>query len=221
VLYPEQDRVSNVQGCWNWFDTKSGRAQGEADLIMRAIDQVCELYSADRDRVAVAGMSAGASMAALLASRHPGRFKAVSMHSGVPPGTAHSSLSAVGAMVGQRSTKPLSAGVLEAGTARPPLMVIHGGADGVVAASNGLAAARVWADAAGAAPGAGRTVQRGHRHSMKVTDFKRRGITATTLVEVERLAHAWSGGAASERFSDGNGPDASRMIWKFSAKQFA
>jgi len=221
VLYPAQDRVSNVQGCWNWFDTKSGRAQGEADLIMRAIDQVCELYSADRDRVAVAGMSAGASMAALLASRHPGRFKAVSMHSGVPPGTAHSSLSAVGAMVGQRSTKPLSAGVLEAGTARPPLMVIHGGADGVVAASNGLAAARVWADAAGAAPGAGRTVQRGHRHSMKVTDFKRRGITATTLVEVERLAHAWSGGAASERFSDGDGPDASRMIWKFSAKQFA
>ena len=220
VLYPEQDRVSNVQGCWNWFDTKSGRAQGEADLIMRAIDQVCVLYSADRDRVAVAGMSAGASMAALLASRHPGRFKAVSMHSGVPPGTAHSSLSAVGAMVGQRSTKPLSAGVLEAGTAWPPLMVIHGGADAVVAASNGLAAARVWADAAGAAPGAGRTVQRGQRHSMKVTDFKRRGITATTLVEVERLAHAWSGGAASERFSDGDGPDASRMIWKFSAKQF-
>ena len=206
VLYPEQDRVSNVQGCWNWFDTKSGLAQGEADLIMRAIDQVCVLYSADRDRVAVAGMSAGASMAALLASRHPRRFKAVSMHSGVPPGTAHSSLSAVGAMVGQRSTKPLSA---------------HGGADGVVAASNGLAAARIWAAAAGAVAEAGRTVQRGQRHSMKVTNFKRGGITATTLVEVERLAHAWSGGAASERFSDGDGPDALRMIWRFSAKQFA
>jgi poly(3-hydroxybutyrate) depolymerase len=21
VLYPEQDRLSNAQGCWNWFDT--------------------------------------------------------------------------------------------------------------------------------------------------------------------------------------------------------
>ena len=41
-------------------------------------------------------------MAALLASRHPERFKAVVMHSGIPPGTAHSTLSAVGAMYGLR-----------------------------------------------------------------------------------------------------------------------
>lgn len=40
VLYPEQDRLANAQGCWNWFDTTSGRASGEAALIMSAIDQV-------------------------------------------------------------------------------------------------------------------------------------------------------------------------------------
>jgi poly(hydroxyalkanoate) depolymerase family esterase len=220
VLYPEQDRVSNAQGCWNWFDTESGRAYVEADLIMRAIDQVCALYSADRERIGVAGVSAGASMAALLVSRHPGRFRAVTMHSGIPPGTAHSSLSAVGAMYGQRATQPLRAGLAEFGT-WPPLMVIHGGADAVVASSNGRAAARVWAHAAGATAGAARTVQHGRRHSMHVTDFKRRGITIATLVEIERLAHAWSGGAADERFSDGDGPDASRMVWAFSAKRFA
>jgi poly(3-hydroxybutyrate) depolymerase len=27
VLYPEQDRLSNANGCWNWFETRSGRAQ--------------------------------------------------------------------------------------------------------------------------------------------------------------------------------------------------
>ena len=58
---------------------------------MAAIDQVCLLYRADRERVGMAGLSAGASMAALLATRYPERFKAVTMHSGVPPGTAHSS----------------------------------------------------------------------------------------------------------------------------------
>ena len=66
VLYPEQDRLANPQGCWNWFDTTSGRAYGEAALIMKAIDQVCLLYPVDRARIAVAGLSAGASMAALL-----------------------------------------------------------------------------------------------------------------------------------------------------------
>ena len=73
VLYPEQDRLANAQGCWNWFDTRSGRAQGEAALIVNAIDQVCLLHPVDRERVAVAGLSAGASMAALLATRHPER----------------------------------------------------------------------------------------------------------------------------------------------------
>ena len=80
VLYPEQDRLANGHGCWNWFDTRTGRAHGESALIMKAIDQVCLLYPVDRTRVAIAGLSAGASMAALLATRHPGRFKAVVMH---------------------------------------------------------------------------------------------------------------------------------------------
>lgn len=278
VLYPEQDRLANAQGCWNWFDTQNGRALAEAQLIMAAIDQVCLLYPADRQRVALAGLSAGASMAALLAARHPERFKAVVMHSGVPPGTAHSGLSALGAMNGLRTPKPLAArgiaalaarapaslaskaavltdkkrstwpytavGVtprpgatareasagtadrsrvqqMESGSDRwPPLLVIHGGADAVVSASNGMAAAQVWAAATEARPAKARTVQRGQRHAMTVTDFKHRGRTRVTLVEVDRLGHAWSGGAARQPFSDALGPDASRMVWAFAAKQF-
>jgi poly(3-hydroxybutyrate) depolymerase len=102
----------------------------------------------------------------------------------------------------------------------PPLMVIHGGVDPVVSLSNGHAAVRVWADAAGARPAKGREVQRGKRHAMTVTDFKRKGSTVATLVEVGRLGHAWSGGAARQPYSDSQGPDASRMVWAFAAKQF-
>jgi poly(hydroxyalkanoate) depolymerase family esterase len=222
VLYPEQDRLANPKRCWNWFDTRSGRAYGEAALIMAAIRQVCVLYGADAERVAVAGLSAGASMAALLATRHPDRFKAVTMHSGIAPGTAHSTLSAVGAMQGQRSPKPLQAPTLGLlATTWPPLMVIHGGRDAVVSLHNGRAAAQVWADASGARAVTGRGVQRGKRYSMTVTDFKKRGVTMAVLVEVDRLGHAWSGGARSEAYSDGDGPDASRMAWGFAAKQFA
>jgi poly(hydroxyalkanoate) depolymerase family esterase len=220
VLYPEQDRLANSQGCWNWFDTASGRAHGEAALIMKAIDQVCLLYPVDRQRVAIAGLSAGASMAALLVTRHPERFRAVVMHSGIPPGTAHSTLTALGAMHGRRTTPPLAGTAVAMAAGWPPLLVIHGEADAVVSPRNGRAAVRVWADAAGARTGAPRHVQRGQRYPMSVTDYKHLGSTVATLVEVGRLAHAWSGGAASQPFSDGRGPDASRMVWAFAAKQF-
>lgn len=224
VLYPEQDRLSNLQGCWNWFDTDSGRAYGEAALIMQAIDQVCLLYPADRSRVAVAGMSSGASMAALLATRHASRFKAIVMHSGIPPGLAHSGLSALGAMNGYHNQRPPSGHDLVSAALRtqawPPLMVIQGGADKVVVASNGRAAAQQWAHAVGAQAHTSRSLQRGRRYPLTITEFKHERRTVARLVEVERLGHAWSGGAAKHPFSDAAGPDASRMTWAFAAQQF-
>ena len=221
VLYPEQDRLANGQGCWNWFDSRSGRAAGEAQLIMTAIDQVCLLYRADRSRVAVAGLSAGASMAALLVGRHPERFKALVMHSGVAPGAAHSTPTALAAMRGRRAAGPLVPVTPTDAAAWPPLMVIHGAGDRVVAASNGRDAVKIWADAVGARPVAARAVQRGKRYAMSVTDFKAGGRTVATLVEVERLAHAWSGGAASQSYGDVQGPDATRLAWAFMGRYFA
>jgi poly(hydroxyalkanoate) depolymerase family esterase len=224
VLYPEQDRMANSQGCWNWFDTDNGRAFSEAALIMKAIDQVCLLQPVDRTRVAVAGLSAGASMAAVLVSRHPERFKALVMHSGVAPGSAHSSLSALSAMRGQRQAAPLAARpVARRGAAPadwPALLVVHGQADGVVSPRNGVAAAHAWAQAAGACAAEERRVQRGKRYPSTVTEFRHEGNTVATLVAVEGLAHAWSGGAASQPYSDAQGPDASRMAWAFALRQF-
>ena len=226
VLYPEQDRLANPQGCWNWYDTRSGATHAEAATLMTMLDQVIGLYAADRERVAVAGLSAGASMAALLAARFPTRFGAVVMHSGVPPGAAKSSAGVLGAMHGRRVptlpeaalTWPLVGGVT---TALPPLLVVHGNHDLVVSARNAVAAAELWAAACGAEPGPRRTVQRGQRHPMLVTDFKGGRRTCVALCEVQGLGHAWSGGAAGQHFSDPAGPDASRMVWAFAARQFA
>ena len=220
VLYPEQDRFSNAQGCWNWYDTRSGRAQGEAGAIDAAIDQVCLLQPVDPDRIALAGFSAGAGMAALLATRRPERFRAIAMHSGIAPGVAHSSATALSAMRGRRAAVvPLAP--IAAGAHLPALLVIHGSADHVVAPSNGAEAARRWAARVGAKPSAPRTVQRGARYAATITDYRARGRLVVTLCEVNGLGHAWSGGAAGRAYSDPKGPDASRMIWAFMAKQFA
>jgi poly(hydroxyalkanoate) depolymerase family esterase len=215
VLYPEQPRMANAQGCWNWFDTRSGTAAAEADWILRAVEQVSVLYAADRERTAVAGLSAGASMAALLATRHPRRFRAVAMHSGVPPGAADSATAALGAMRGRRV--PLD---LFAAQDLPPLLVIHGEADGVVSARNAESAAQLWAQASGAQAGEARELRRGRRYPMRVTEFRQARRVVATLVRVDGLGHAWSGGAARQRFSDAAGPDASRLVWRFVAKQF-
>ncbi|WP_431259485.1 extracellular catalytic domain type 1 short-chain-length polyhydroxyalkanoate depolymerase [Roseateles chitinivorans] len=216
VLYPEQSRLANPQRCWNWFDTESGRAQGEAALVLAAIDQVCLLHGADRERVAIVGLSAGAGLAALLATMHPERFQAVAMHSGVPPGLSGSATTALRAMRGKAP-----AAAIEGGAAWPPLLVIQGNKDSVVAASNAFEAARQWALAAGAATVRDRRLQRGKRLPMTVVEFKRGSTVAATLVEIDGLGHAWSGGPAKEAFSDPTGPDATAMIWRFVAKRFA
>ncbi len=218
VLYPEQDRLANPQGCWNWFDTRGGRAQREAASVLAAVDQVCAAYPADRTRVAVAGMSAGASLAALLATLSPERFRAVVMHSGVAPGLADSTLSALGVMRGRRSGAPAAAPRDPAALAWPALLVIQGAADAVVAPANATAAVQAWAAAAGARPAAPRTVQRGQRYPMVVTDFKVGRQVVATQVMIDSLGHAWSGGAAGQPFSDPRGPDASRLLWAFVAR---
>lgn len=219
VLYPEQDRLASAQRCWNWYDTRSGRAHGEAALIMAAIDQVCLLYPVDRRRMALAGLSAGASMAALLASRYPERFQALVMHSGVAPGVADSTATALAAMRGHRLPKPAETQQKQEAAHWPPLLVIQGGSDHVVSSRNGTAVAQLWASGVGATAGAPRVVQRGQRHPMTVMDFKRKGRAVVTLVDVSRLGHAWSGGAASQAHSDAKGPDASRMAWAFVSRQ--
>ena len=219
VLYPEQDRLANMQGCWNWFDTRAGRAQREADSIDATIEQVCQKHPVDAARVALAGLSAGASLATLMAIRHPWRYQAVATHSGVPPGAANSTASALRAMRGRRAAVALAP--LAAGSHLPTLLVIQGTLDSLVAPSNGASAAGLWATREGATASAARTVKRGARYAATLTDFKTRGRLVATLCLINGLGHAWSGGAAGLSYSDPKGPDASRMIWAFAAKTFA
>jgi hypothetical protein len=93
-------------------------------------------------------------------------------------------------------------------------MVLHGDADGVVSVRNAAATALLWADALGARAGALRTLQRGQRHAMRVTEFKTRGRTVVALREVVGLAHATKAHTRA-------GPDASALVWAFVARQFA
>lgn len=219
VLYPEQDRHANQQGCWNWFATASGQAQREAQTVLAAIDQVGRFYPADLSRVVVGGLSAGASLAALLAASHPARFKAVVMHSGVGPGLAETPVQAWAAMRGRVAAPRLGIAAAELGQSTqpvwPPLLVLHGVRDTVVSSRNAHWVAQHWADAQGAQAAPARRHQRGQRHAMTVTDYKAGGRLVARCCEVEALAHAWSGGDTRLAHGDAQGPNATSLLWHF------
>ena len=219
VLYPEQDRLANAQGCWNWFDTRSGRAQREAASMVAALDHACGLHAIDPGRVAIVGLSAGASMAALVALHFPQRFAAVIMHSGVEPTMAHSTATALSAMRASYRVGPQPTGC-SAPQALPALLVIQGSADSVVHRANGMRAAQTWAARTHAKPGAARLVRRGKRYPQTAMDWFESQRLQISLREISGLGHAWSGGAASQAYSDPKGPDASRMAWSFAQRQF-
>jgi len=220
VLYPEQDRLAHSQGCWNWYEVRTGRARVEAAIVQAAVDQVCRTAPVDPARIVIAGLSAGASMAALVATLKPAGYAAVAMHAGVAPGVAHDASGALAAMGGHPRggrEPPLTAART---AALPPLLVIHGTADTVVAASNGREAAARWAAAAGAHAAPPRRVQRGSRRPMRITDYRVQRRLVVRLCEVEGLGHAWSGGAPGRAYSDPRGPDASRLVWSFARAAF-
>lgn len=245
VLFPQQDRRANAQGCWNWFDQRSGRALQEARIVLAAIDQACLLHGVDRTRVALAGLSAGASLAALLAQQHGGRFRAVVLHSGVAPGAASDARGALAAMQARPRARAGAHSVAQAAgidavhatlaaTAAPagggslaqrampwpPALVIHGDRDTVVSPRNALDAVAQWVAHGGGVARPPTTRQRGQRLATEVAQWRRRGDDVVTLVMVNGLGHGWSGGPASLPYGDPSGPDASLLALRFAQRQW-
>lgn len=209
VVYPEQSRAANAMGYWNWFRPgDQTRDAGEPAMIAAVTRTVAAQLRTDPARIAVAGFSAGAAMAAVMAATHPDLYCGAGVHSGLPYRAAGDVGSAFAAM----STPPSA--VADAGPV--PLVVVHGDADRTVAPGNGEAVLR---SAVGrATPGRlDRTTGRAPGgHAWTRERFSEPGGRA--LAEswtVHGLGHAWSGGPAGASYADPAGPDASTAMLAF------
>ncbi|MGH7659746.1 MAG: extracellular catalytic domain type 1 short-chain-length polyhydroxyalkanoate depolymerase [Vulcanimicrobiaceae bacterium] len=103
VLYPEQDERRNGHRCWNWFLPENQRRDGpEPRAILELVERTIREHDADRSRVFVAGLSAGACVATILAEQAPDVFSGVGAMAGVALHCAHDVETAYAAMRGER-----------------------------------------------------------------------------------------------------------------------
>lgn len=230
VVYPEQAAQANASKCWNWFQPQDQRrGGGEPSLIAGIVSAVAQRHGADPRRVFVAGLSAGAAMALVLAETYPELFAGVGVHSGLPYGSAHDVPSALAAMKGGRSGMPgLKDAVRAAGesgakaTRAVPVIVFHGDRDHTVQATNAAHIVRQARDAhdarAGDAPLSTHThagVAAGGRRYSRTVHADAAGRVRVESWTVHGAGHAWSGGHPGGSHTDRLGPDASAEMVRF------
>lgn len=222
VLYPQQSLARQVQRCWRWFQPDDDHGGAEADLIAALIRSEVARHGVDPERIYVAGLSAGAGMAALVALRHPRLIAAVAMHSGPVVGDAHNAGHGLGTMR-RGSIKPLAPllesvsdpAVFELGM---PALILHGQLDPAVAPRNAKQLFEQFRTLNAADPHAlpvERVLGLGTEKAYRRVDVLRGRKTVLRLCEITRLEHAWSGGDPSIRYHARSGPDASALVWRF------
>ena len=197
VIYPAQSWRANVERCWNWFrSSDQERDGGEPAVIAGITRKVMARYRVDERRVYIAGLSAGGSMAAIMATTYPELYTAVGIHSGLPYAAAHGAATAAAAMRFKRLGAPAPLPPI-------PTIVFHGDNDTTVHPSNGDYAMR--ASISEEAEAGGRRYTRTTHH----------GETVFEHWLVHGAGHAWSGGNGEASYADSKGPDASLEMLRF------
>ena len=232
VLYPQQSAATDRHRCWHWYKRATQQGSGDVRLIAEMIKQVQVKHRLDTSRTYVAGLSAGAGLAAILALRHPQLIAAAGLHSAPVFGTSDSPLSGFQAMQQGSSMKhretahEFSAGQPE--FPGMPVMLIHGKHDPVVRRVNvdHLTAQFAIIDApfiTRAEPVLrsypGRIGGRRPRHAYKTATYYAGRRPQVVKCEIDLLGHAWSGGEGSLAFTAPEGPDATLLLWNFFSRQ--
>jgi poly(hydroxyalkanoate) depolymerase family esterase len=151
VLYPEQTRANNPNGCFNWFDQgHSRREAGEALSIRQMVSSTLEQHpNIAPNKVFVTGLSAGGAMAAVMLAAYPDVFAAGAIIAGLPYGTAETVPQAFDRMRGHGfpDSRQLEGLVRNASSHKgpwPALSIWHGTADFTVVPANADATLSQW-----------------------------------------------------------------------------
>ena len=104
IVYAAQTGGDNSMSCWNWFRPGDQMRDIRKPAIIAGLTaSLRDQYAIPKDRVFVAGLSAGGAMAAMIdgGETYPGLYGAIGVHSGLAYGSANDVMSAFTAMRGQ------------------------------------------------------------------------------------------------------------------------
>ncbi len=216
VAYPAQSASANRSKCWNWFRrSDQQRGRGEPAILAGLTRHLIKAYGFDRERVYVAGLSAGAAMAVVLGHTYPELFAAIGVHSGLPYAAAHDVTSAFAAMRGECVGRTDASN----GARRIPTIAIHGDRDRIVHPSNLQRLFDQFIDGHDPVAWSTERVQidglSGDRSCTQTTLRDASGIAVFEHWLVHGGGHAWFGGEPGVRHADPAGPNASVEMLRF------
>ena len=232
VLYPQQSTDADSHRCWHWYKRSEQQGAGDVALMAEMIGQVQARHRLDASRTYVAGLSAGAAMATILALHHPQLIAAIGLHSAPVFGTSDSPISAFRAMqqgsgMAYRATAQKFMGS-QTNFPGMPAILIHGKSDAVVRRVNmdQLAEQLLIVNAPSIAKNEPvlrsypmRTGGRSPRHGYETATYYAGRKPRLVKCDISLLGHAWSGGDAGHAFSAPEGPDAALLMWNFFSLQ--
>jgi poly(hydroxyalkanoate) depolymerase family esterase len=223
VVFPQQDANNNNMKCWNFFQSANmNRGSGEPAMIAGITQSVQQRYSVDKRRTYVGGLSAGGAMSSVMAATYPDLYAAAGIGSGCE-------YAATATCAGYKSADPVQAGhaaytAMGSYARAMPVIVFEGDQDTTVPPINAQQAVQQWqttdglalkgtvpaaptSTSSGTAPG-GRTYTTEH-----YGDGSGHELIQSWLVH--GMGHAWSGGNASQQYSDPAGPDETAAMYGF------
>lgn len=231
VLYPQQTASNHAGRCWRWYQREVREGEAEAKSVVAIINKVVAQYALDAERIYIAGISAGAAMAQIIAINHPHLIAAVGMHSGAAFGAADTPMEGYTVMK-QGAAEVVRSAICKAAArlAHLPLMpaiLIHGQEDSIVRPINLAHLTEQFRELHALAGYARQNMlvkitekpvdaYCGNAYTSLNYYFGNRNLLQ--VCEISELGHAWSGGDDAVNFSNGSGPDASRMMWDFFVK---
>ena len=235
VLLPEQNIAFNSSRCWNWFLPVNNSKYGEAQTLIKMLDQVIIKYNGDSNRVYTAGMSSGASMVNILGNCYPDRFKALASHAGTQyyasqTGMDFEKVVHSGASVPATIAAQLGYACSAFSVNRPnqmPIIIFHGMNDQLMSSTHAKQVEnefKIFND----------LLDNGRIDDSYFFEKKNEfysglntyGYSKFTIINkhkenlIERymihdLSHSWSGGDSAYPYNDSKGPDATSFIIEF------